>query len=115
MTAGAQLPVVLTQVLVVAALALGCAGGTGDEPLLLTGSVVDAAGRPVPDARVALTSAPVDVPDLALLTGGDGGFSIAVPAEGVYGVAAVTDEGRAEETVDVRRGAENRVRLILPR
>ncbi len=105
---------VVPQLLVVAALALGCADGPGDEPLLLTGSVVDASGRPVADARVALTTSPVDVPDTALLTGEDGTFSIAVPAEGTYGVTAVTDEGRAEETVDVRRGSDSGVRLVLP-
>jgi hypothetical protein len=93
---------------------LGCAGGRGQDPLLVFGSVVDAAGHPVPDARVALTASPVAVPDIALLTGEDGSFSIAVPVEGIYGVTAVTDEGRTEETVQVRRGVESRVRLILP-
>ena len=93
---------------------LGSAGGTGEAPLLVIGSVVDDSGHPVPDARLALTTSPVDVPDVALLTGEDGGFSFAVPAEGTYGVAAVTDQGRTEETVEVRRGAANRVRLALP-
>jgi hypothetical protein len=92
---------------------LGCAGGTADGPLLLSGVVVDAAGRPVADARVALAAAPVEVPDIAALTGEDGGFSIAVPVTGVYRVAANGDQGRAEETVDVERGQAARVRLVL--
>jgi len=111
---GRRLGAALTHLLLVVAMGLGCAGGRGQDPLLVIGSVVDAAGHPVPDARVALTSSPVDVPDIALLTGEDGGFSIAVPVEGSYSVTAVTDEGRTEETVQVRRGVESRVRLILP-
>jgi hypothetical protein len=111
---GRRFGAALTQLLVVIAMGLGCVGGTGPDPLLVIGSVVDAFGHPVPDARVALTTSPVDVPDIALLTGEDGGFSFAVPAEGTYGVAAVTDEGRTEKTVQVRRGVESRVRLVLP-
>ena len=61
-----------------------------------------------PDVRVALTTSPVDVPDIAVLTGEDGGFSITVPAEGAYGVAAISDEVRTETTVEVRRARRAR-------
>jgi Carboxypeptidase regulatory-like domain len=91
----------------------GRAGGTEEEPLLISGVVVDAAGRPVADARVALAAAPVEVPDIAALTGEDGGFSIRVPVTGSYRVAAYGDQERAEETVDVDQGRGAQVRLVL--
>jgi len=100
--------------LLLAALGIARVDGTGGGALVLGGTVVDASGHPVPDARVAFTTTPVPVPDIALLTGEDGEFSVAVPAEGSYGLAAVTDAGRAEETVEVRRGSTNRVRLVVP-
>jgi hypothetical protein len=81
--------------------------------LLLSGVVVDPDGRPVPDARVALTAAPVEVPDIAVLTGEDGGFTITVPVSGSYRLAAYGDRGRAEETVDVEHGGVADVRLVV--
>jgi hypothetical protein len=74
---------------------------------------VDAAGRPVTDARVALTAAPVEVPDVAVLTDEDGGFSLGVPVAGSYRIAAHGDHGSAQETVDVVRGRAAQVRLVL--
>jgi hypothetical protein len=67
----------------------------------------------VADARVALTAAPVEVPDIAVLTGEDGGFSLGVPAAGSYRVAAHGDQGSGQGTVDVERGGAGRVRLVL--
>jgi hypothetical protein len=91
---------------------LGCAGGAEEGPQLLSGVVVDAAGQPVADARVAL-AAPVEVPDIAVLTGEDGSFSIGVPVPGAYRITAHADQGHAEEAVDVERGRTARVRLVL--
>ena len=81
--------------------------------MLLRGVVIDPAGRPVVDARVALVAAPVEVPDIALLTGEDGRFTMAVPVAGTYRVAAFADEGRAEETVQVDEGGTTHVRLVV--
>jgi hypothetical protein len=68
----------------------------------------------VTDARVALTDAPVEVPDIAVLTGEDGGFSLGVPVAGSYRVAAYGDEGTGQETVDVDRGGRAaQLRLVL--
>ena len=92
---------------------LGCAGGAEEGPQLLSGVVVDAAGQPVADARVALAAAPVEVPDIAVFTGEDGRFSIGVPVPGAYRVTAYADQGHAEEEVDVERGRTARVRLVL--
>jgi hypothetical protein len=89
------------------------AGGTTEGPLILTGVVVDPTGRPVADARVALASSPVEVPDVAGLTGEDGAFSLAVPVPGVYRVAAFADQGRAEVTTDVTGEGAGQVRMVL--
>lgn len=92
----------------------GCGDGADSGPLVLRGVVVDAAGGPVADARVALTAAPTEVPDIAVLTAADGSFSFAVPVPGSYRVAAFTDAVRAESTVDVERGRDTALRLVLP-
>jgi hypothetical protein len=103
----------LAGLLIVGGLVPGCADGMAVGPLLISGVVVDAAGQPVGDARVAFTATPVEVPDIAALTGDDGRFSLAVPVAGVYRVAAIGDQGRAEETVDVALGQPKHVRLVL--
>ena len=89
-------------------MALGCANRTGEVPFLVIGSVVDTAGHPGLTCGWRSRPSPVDVPDIAVLTGEDGGFSITVPAEGAYGVAAISDEGRTETTVEVRRARRAR-------
>jgi hypothetical protein len=99
--------------LVVAAWGIGCSAQMGGEPLLLNGTVADSSGRPVADARVAIVSGPVEVSDIAALTDEDGRFSIAVPVAGTYRVAAFSDEGRGEETVNIQMGHTPTVRLVL--
>lgn len=59
--------------------------------LTLSGRVVDAHGQPVPQARIGITDSPVAMPDLALLTGPDGGFVLGVPVAGRYGLNVVAD------------------------
>jgi hypothetical protein len=103
----------LAGLLLTGGLVLGCAGGAEEGPQLLSGVVVDTAGQPVADARVALAAAPVEVPDIAVLTGEDGRFSIGVPVPGAYRVTAHADQGHAEEAVDVERGRTARVQLVL--
>lgn len=44
------------------------------------GRVVDLAGRPVPGAFVTVTSGPLPVPEIALVTDLDGGFDLRLPA-----------------------------------
>lgn len=63
------------------------------------GRVVDAHGDPVPDARVALGAGPVPVPDIAVLTGSDGGFWFDAPVPGAYLVNAYSDDGSAQAQV----------------
>ena len=72
---------------------------------LIRGRVLDKAGRPVAGARVMVDAAPAPMPDIALLSGEDGGFVLAAPAPGAYRLRAVTDEaGEALGTVEVDDG-----------
>ncbi len=61
-----------------------------DRPLI-SGTVRDPHGVPVPEARVYFTSGPVSLPDIAVLTGSDGSFTLAVPAAGTYRIEAAAD------------------------
>jgi len=97
-------------VLTVAVLSVGCAADGGAT--VLSGTVVDPAGRPVAGATVAVVDAPVAVPDIAAITGDDGSFSFGVPAAGSYRVAAYGESGSGEATVVVDSGGTS-VRLVL--
>jgi hypothetical protein len=69
---------------------------------LISGRVVDAEGRPVAWARVMFARSPVPVPDVALLTGEDGSFTLSVPANGSYEILTMSDEhGQGTSTVEV--------------
>ena len=54
------------------------------HPGLIAGVVLDSRGAPVEDARVYFADAPTAIPDVAALTGPDGGFSLAAPVDGTY-------------------------------
>jgi hypothetical protein len=62
---------------------------------LLRGTVRGADGRPLAGASVALAEAPVATPDIAQLTGPDGGFAIAAPVPGAYVVAVTALDGQS--------------------
>jgi protocatechuate 3,4-dioxygenase beta subunit len=71
----------------------------------LSGTVLDAAGKPVARARVYLVRAPGAVPDVAMLTGADGCFALAAARPGAYEVACSTDAlGSASASVEVDAG-----------
>lgn len=61
---------------------------------------MDEAGRPVGGARVYYSSGPGSFPDMAALTGEDGGFALSAPAAGTYGVQVQAD-GFAQATTSV--------------
>jgi len=82
-------------------------------PLVLSGIVTDPSGRPVANARVAVAAAPVEVADIAALTGEDGRFSFGVPVVGAYRVEAFADEGYGAETVDLEPDRSVTVRVVL--
>jgi hypothetical protein len=69
---------------------------------VVAGRVLDAAGAPVDQARVAFADAPVPVPDIAAVTGPDGRFALSAPAPGRYElIGAAEVRGTARVTVDV--------------
>jgi hypothetical protein len=72
----------------------------------ISGTVLDAAGRPVAGARVYLVKAPGAVPDMAALTGADGRYTLGAPRPGVYEIACSTDAlGSGTASVEVGAGA----------
>ncbi|MDG4865864.1 carboxypeptidase-like regulatory domain-containing protein, partial [Streptomyces sp. T-3] len=57
----------------------------------ITGVVRDASGAPVAGAHVLFTAGPVALPDIAALTDGGGGFSLAAPVPGEYRILCRAD------------------------
>ena len=85
-----------------------------DAPRTISGSVLDATGTPVAQARVYVTRAPGPVPDVAALSGADGRFTIAAAHTGLYTIACSTDtQGSAAATVQVGAKAGAAVELRL--
>ena len=71
----------------------------------ISGIVVDAAGRPVAQARVYAVKAPGPMPDVAALTGNDGRFTLAAPLPGAYEIGCTSDaHGSASAAVRVGDG-----------
>ena len=80
---------------------------------IVAGTVLDAAGRPVAQARVYFSAAPGSVPDIAALSGPDGRFQLNAPRPGRYQVSASCDaSGSASVMVEVgSKSAEVTVNL----
>ena len=85
----------------------------------LSGTVLDAAGKPVAGARVYLVKAPGAVPDTAALTGADGRFVLGAALPGAYEVACTSDDlGSASARVVVGAGGatvELQLKAVLPK
>jgi len=81
--------------------------------MVLSGVVIDRTGRPVAGVRVALAAAPIDMPDIAALTGADGQFSFGVPIAGRYQVQAFGDDGSGTATIDVAADRSQPVRVVI--
>ncbi|MBL7255720.1 carboxypeptidase regulatory-like domain-containing protein [Paractinoplanes lichenicola] len=76
-----------------------------------TGRVVDNGGAPVADAAVVVVAGSVPIPELALLSGPDGRFTLRLPP-GRFTLRAHGDPGRGETTVDTTAlGAEIVIRV----
>lgn len=74
---------------------------------LITGVVRDQSGQPLAEASIAFAAAPVPLPDVAILTGADGRFQVAVPAPGRYAIVCTLPDGRGEtRTIDVTSESE---------
>jgi phage baseplate assembly protein gpV len=68
--------------------------------VLIRGVARDSAGRVLEGAVVVVAAAPVDLPDIAALTGDDGTFVLSAPAAGRYRLE-VRASGHAVHAVDV--------------
>jgi hypothetical protein len=68
--------------------------------------VTDPAGRPIPEAQVFFTAAPVATPDIAALTDDDGAFALSAPSAGEYAVA-ISAPGFAAATAYVTIAASH--------
>lgn len=69
---------------------------------IIRGKVLDPRGDPVAGAAVYVISAPVGLPDIAMLTDERGEFDLAFPAPGLYTIGARSDEwGTAQAQVAV--------------
>jgi len=81
----------------------------------IAGTVLDAAGRPVAQARVYFTASPGPTPDIAALTGSDGTFRMNAPRAGRYRIGASSDtHGSGEAEVDVD-SKDATLKIRLPR
>jgi len=69
---------------------------------VIKGHVVDQSGAPVAGARVMVSASPVPLPDIAQITGPDGGFALAAPAPGRYSIVVHAAGLAMERAVDVR-------------
>lgn len=69
-------------------------------PIVLTGRVSDATGKPVALARIYFADGPDPLPEIALLTDAGGNFSMSVPRPGDYKLGCSAD-GFATVTVPV--------------
>jgi Carboxypeptidase regulatory-like domain len=73
-----------------------------DSRAVVSGRVLDAQGEPVSGARVFVLKAPGPVPDIALLTGDDGRFTLSLPMPGRYELACDSDvHGTTSAPVEV--------------
>ena len=66
------------------------------EGVVISGTVRDPTGRPVPRARVYFTVGPGPFPDVATVTGDDGAFTLSAPTEGRYTIECAADDRETE-------------------
>lgn len=79
------------------------------------GLVVDAKGRPVPQASVGWVEGPVALPDVMALTDAQGRFTLSAPVHGSYRLQCRSD-AQGERQLAVQVGAKQpALRVVLPR
>lgn len=64
----------------------------------INGTVRSTTGKPLPDARVVVESAPNPTPDIAILTDADGQFTLPTVGAGEYRLATYADGHEATHT-----------------
>ena len=86
------------------------------SPALISGTVRDAKGNPVAQARISFTSAPVAMPEVGILSDQNGAFTLAAPVAGTYELACYADGFTAETfQVTVASGEKVNHELTLRR
>jgi type 1 fimbria pilin len=65
--------------------------------MVITGVVIDAAAKPVANARLYFADSPVALPDIAALSDEAGRFALSVPAFGIYTLECAADEYHTEK------------------
>ena len=86
----------------------------GRNQIMIYGTVRDPRGKPVPQARVYFTAAPVALPDIAALTDTGGAFSLSVPSAGAYQIESAADGFTPTAvTVAVTPEQETRLEIVL--
>ena len=74
---------------------------------VIRGAVHDQQSLPLAGARVYFLSGPVPLPDVAAMTGPDGGFTLTAPVPGTYTIQCTLADGRSEHrSVSVEAGSE---------
>lgn len=100
--------------LVVACVAIWTDRTMNTTPIVVSGRVADASGKPVAQARVYFTDGPAPLPDLALLTDMNGRFSLSVPKPGTYQLGCAADGfANAAATVEVTGNQDSPVVIRL--
>jgi Carboxypeptidase regulatory-like domain len=84
------------------------------NPGVISGTIRNPAGNPVPGARAFFTAGPGSFPDTAALTDGAGGFALSAPTPGSYEIQCVADGYKPRSVqVTVAPGEKKSVRVVL--
>jgi hypothetical protein len=84
------------------------------EGVVISGTVRDPAGRPVPGARVYFIDGPGPFPDVATVTGDDGAFMLSAPTEGRYTIECAAEDRETERVaVEATSGRNMAVEIRL--
>ena len=70
------------------------------RPTVISGVVEDSGRKAVQGARVYFSRGPEPLPDVAILTGSDGGFELSAPVPGTYTIECYAD-GFQQATLNV--------------
>ena len=82
---------------------------------IIAGTVLDAAGKPVAQARVYFSSAPGSVPDVAAMTDAAGRFKLSAPQPGSYEISARSEAAGTGQSKVTVAATDATVEILLKR